>query len=562
MFFLIFLLISTICPSYTKALDSIQHLFSEEPHQDNAYEPNAKKRRIYTQKELDDLCKGIDYDSDNESEIATQPITDIKKDEISASPMPYADITSLLDGVNFEFDENDESSPAQSQLELGAPQAVMLPRSLKARFAELLFDGHNSLIAIASAINAETKCIDLSFYEMDTHIKHSSGSNKFNPILCALYNKKGCDVEANILINRKMHFHKLSLVELLMSCACKVKISDTRITRHESNADHSLHQKIYLFANAYQGEPVCFISSQNPTDHSILGQHNSMLMLSGPELYAQLKKRFKLLFTHYSKTVDEINGISKTELLEAQSASKVFEASLKKLEKVPTFLDYKHAIELTPETKVILLKTPLEKDRGDEIVDQIEKIIDESTVKIYFMHRSLTDAKIVHALIRAKKRGVNIHVLLDKSSVITCDNKVEQIGYHAMITLHEAIKDTRDCSLGFLIHPGGTGRILHDKTLACEDNYLVAVGSWNSTGNSTLYSCELTAICKGNKELYEQITKKFIELKNYTDDSDNTFYRSSQEIIDHIEKNRLASRLPLTPLKLSRSYSYRINNWN
>lgn len=587
MYIIIFFLICTV---YTYSAETALLQFVTEKsvsNASNAEEPAAKKIIELTQAEIDEiphlslndqkystqalavqqesqasnvsispqeiayLCEGFDADAEDD-EYFTQPFSSGRESQTTilySTPEELAYLAEALASVDDEDKDEITETTVQTQ------QLDIVPRELKPRFAQLIFNGYDSIEAISSAINAETKCLDLSFYELSAKITQGLSEN-YNPILCALYNKK--DTTKNILLDRGILQKNPDLGSLFLVCECNLKESSQQLTMHAAAFDHSLHQKIYLFETAYQGDPVCFISTQNPTDHSISKQYNTTLMISGVELYTELKKRFDLLFTTYANPIKSRTHASKAEHSNPAYTLESFEFEATRTNALlPKLISTIQSIKLEPEVTTRLLATPLKESPGNDIVDEITTIIDREKTKLYFIHRSLTDAKVVHALIRAIRRDAAVHVIIDKASL---KNNKDHSAYLALTRLHQAIKDKPHCSLGVITN--AKSPMMHDKTLACENegNGLIATGSWNSTGNSTRNACEVTTVCTGNSALYEQIKKKFIELKNGVDYLDQPFYQSSKDIMSYLESAQPSKVSSPTDISLTKTNSYIINN--
>jgi phosphatidylserine/phosphatidylglycerophosphate/cardiolipin synthase-like enzyme len=431
---------------------------------------------------------------------------------------------------------------------------VAVPAQITPRYAQLIFNGYSSMVAIASAINAEQKGLYFSFYEANELIKNNT---EYSPIIRSLLRKQDDPIAKQALVDKKNYEKNDIFAAVLMHCKCTVKRSNSKITKHSSQYDHLLHQKIYLFENAYQGEPVCFIGSHNPTDHSISKQHNSMLMITGEELFAQLKDRFDLLFQHHATPVDDIK-LTDESIENFEDEKKLPE------DVIPQEIDMSKAVKLPPDAEISLLKTPLTQDPGREIIDTIVDLINNEDEELYYVHYRLTDAKIVYALRDAMDRGVNVHIMIDDSGLERDEGYLtHRTGHLAMKKLQEKVVNLPNCSFGVITQK--LRLMLHDKTLACKNNGegVVVIGSWNSTGNSTLYSCEATAVCKGSNELFEQIKTEFDRLKrlkNGNHQAAQAFYQTSESLMSNVSFSQKFT--PFSEHKAAAaSHSYSINNW-
>lgn len=467
-------------------------------------------------------------------------------------------VDEITQGVKkYHFDEQGPSnysdssaneSDDESEEEAASPA---LPVTVTPRHAQLLFDGYGSMVAIASAINAETAGLYFSFYELSPYLSKPAFEDSFNPIISSLYQKRAEDIERNILLDKENE----RTTAILQKCTCTTKRAKQGLTKHHSLYAHALHQKIYLFQNAYKGEPVCFIGSHNPTQSSVTSQHNSMLMISGNEVYEQLKRRFDILFSDYADETEKykLSKHAKTEFLQKNTDPSI-----------PSTINDSDVIELAAGTELTLFKTPLAEDDGDEIVDGIVELIDNEDEELYYMHYRLTDAKIVYALRKAISRGVDVHIMIDDSGLaIDHQSNIHKTGHLAFKKLHELMAQNPHCSLGVITR--GASLMLHDKTLACKNNGegLIVVGSWNTTGSSTRYSCETSISCEGNALLYEKIKQEFERLKTLKINSSpasSTYYQSSEALM-----NDAAFKARLTAYADHKqsvsSNSYKINNW-
>lgn len=488
--------------------------------------------------------------------------------EIALQELQHSEKTPGKAKSKIKIIDESKAEAASAAVEEKKP-ILSVSKTIKPRYGQLIFDGYQCMAMIASAINAETKGLYFSLYEISPYLTDASKEDSLNPIISALYTKRDAIPTKKVLLNKKtLSLNKRMseaqinyaqknhaaavekqrlLVALLNTCKCRSKESKEEITKNRANFSHTLHQKIYLFENAYQGEPVCFIGSHNPTDDSTKHQHNSMLMLTGLDLYTDLKARFDVLFKHYATRTHK-DKLTLEE--ESTFSNKIVNHN------IPQINDPSLTMELSPSTKIKLLKTPLAEDDGDEIVDAIVNLIDKEKDELFFIHRNLTDKKIVDALCRAVDREVAVHIIINHDGLRSDVTKNSPTSL-AFKKLHKAMDDVPKCSFGIMKKKDFF--LLHDKTLACRNkgDGIVVIGSWNATGNSTRNCCEASVVCKKNSALYEKIKSEFDQLKIKKTSTGEFFYETSKELMrEKIFKAAINGSAPDTSAYNS------INNWS
>jgi phosphatidylserine/phosphatidylglycerophosphate/cardiolipin synthase-like enzyme len=129
----------------------------------------------------------------------------------------------------------------------------------------------------------------------------------------------------------------------------------------------------------------------------------------------------------------------------------------------------------------------------DAIVQELNKARKEILVQAY----SFTADPLTYGLVEAKKRGVNVEVLLDRS------NEVEK--YSDMHILLEQ-------GLGPLIDADHA--IAHNKIMII-DQKMVITGSFNFTNQAEGENAENLLIIKGNSELIRQYRENFFHHKSH-----------------------------------------------
>lgn len=130
---------------------------------------------------------------------------------------------------------------------------------------------------------------------------------------------------------------------------------------------------------------------------------------------------------------------------------------------------------------------------------EIIALIDSAKTRIYFAIYTFTLRDIADALVRAKKRGVEVRGLVDSEQNAN--------SYGAPI-----IKILTDAGISVVTerHPTGNG-IMHIKLLVTEQAY--AFGSYNWTKSATTINDEILEIGTdtGLRQAYENILKKLLE---------------------------------------------------
>ncbi len=129
----------------------------------------------------------------------------------------------------------------------------------------------------------------------------------------------------------------------------------------------------------------------------------------------------------------------------------------------------------------------------DAIVQELNKARKEILVQAY----SFTSDPLTYGLVEAKKRGVNVDILLDRS------NEIEK--YSDMHILLEQ-------GLGPLIdadHP-----IAHNKIMII-DQKIVITGSFNFTNQAEGENAENLLIIKGNSDLVRRYRENFFHHKSH-----------------------------------------------
>jgi phosphatidylserine/phosphatidylglycerophosphate/cardiolipin synthase-like enzyme len=129
----------------------------------------------------------------------------------------------------------------------------------------------------------------------------------------------------------------------------------------------------------------------------------------------------------------------------------------------------------------------------------IVRELDSAKKEILVQAYSFTSKPIAKALVDAKKRGVNVEVVLDKSQ-----------------------RRERYTSADFLVHAGiptlidDRHAIAHNKIMIIDRNTLIT-GSFNFTKAAEEKNAENLLVLKGNQALVERYLRKFDEHKRHSE---------------------------------------------
>lgn len=138
--------------------------------------------------------------------------------------------------------------------------------------------------------------------------------------------------------------------------------------------------------------------------------------------------------------------------------------------------------------------------------DAIEREIDRAEREILVAMYSFTSSQLAWALVRAKKRGVEVKVVVDPSQVENRFSKVEFLknrGIKVKVDLFHLIKSERRLEK----YPSN----MHHK-FAVIDRKVVITGSYNWTAYAEKYNDEDCLIFTDAQELAELYVKKFFKL--------------------------------------------------
>ena len=124
----------------------------------------------------------------------------------------------------------------------------------------------------------------------------------------------------------------------------------------------------------------------------------------------------------------------------------------------------------------------------------IERTIGKAEHSVDVAAYSFTSQKVANALIDAHRRGVDVHVLLDKG----------QGKRH-----YRAIKELQDA--GIPIRINSHYAIMHDKYLIIDDK-TVETGSFNYTASAEKRNAENVVVIKNNKKLAAQFMQNWQKL--------------------------------------------------
>jgi phosphatidylserine/phosphatidylglycerophosphate/cardiolipin synthase-like enzyme len=130
----------------------------------------------------------------------------------------------------------------------------------------------------------------------------------------------------------------------------------------------------------------------------------------------------------------------------------------------------------------------------EALLKEIQKSRREILVQAY----SFTSDPLTEALVEAKKRGVHVEVILDKS------NEVERYS-ELHIFLEKGLAPLVDSEHA----------IAHNKIMII-DQKVIATGSFNFTNQAELHNAENLMIIKGNPELVQQYRQNFFAHKAHS----------------------------------------------
>jgi len=130
------------------------------------------------------------------------------------------------------------------------------------------------------------------------------------------------------------------------------------------------------------------------------------------------------------------------------------------------------------------------------IMSMIINEINNAKKSIQIQAYSFTSTEIIHALINAKQRGVDVRIILDKSNV-TGDDKDNPRGQKEKELLDSIV------SSGILVKIDSDFQIAHSKVMII-DGIDVITGSFNFTYSAEHNNAENCLLLHGNKQLADQ----------------------------------------------------------
>lgn len=135
------------------------------------------------------------------------------------------------------------------------------------------------------------------------------------------------------------------------------------------------------------------------------------------------------------------------------------------------------------------------------------ELIDKTEHKIYAAVYMLTEKKIAHALVKAKKRGVDVQIVIDKTSMENSFGKGNFLRAHDIDVFVYKPKQLKS-------NHGTYSSLMHHK-FALLDNVLWT-GSFNWTKTANLNNQENVIITdrEDNPEIYQQFEQQFSVLKD------------------------------------------------
>lgn len=428
-------------------------------------------------------------------------------------------------------------------------QAQTLTKQVKIRPAYAFFRPEAINTVISQAILHETKSLKMSIYDAVAEGNYMG----FNPILKSLATR-----QKSAIPNMQSLMCKTKLSETSKSgefCAylnqLGVKVKETQNLFKEDGevvdlgVKDILHQKFYLFKDAYQGKPMALIGSFNPTKHANTPyQLNNMVMLAIPSIYNGLNQRFNNVF----------KGKSTDANYEFDEEQKI--PQIKK--KQNYFEQFKLSTENTD--NVELLKTPLNSD-GIKISDKIIESINKEEKEITIMQYQFSHARIVSALCRAAKRGVKINLMINDSIICSDAQKIREknnASAFAIFRLYSTLKknsSTDQIKLVGNLEPNSSGLILHNKCFLMHSQNEVITGSFNCSGNSDLFAMEANVSIK-DPEILQQFIKEKDYIEKRAKDRKELKVIDDQFITDNPSfLSRQEYRNAIT------NYSYKVNGW-
>lgn len=442
--------------------------------------------------------------------------------------------------VLFSLALGSEDRSVEGLVDKTATLALSPSKEITPRLAHALFRPEAINDVIFNAIYAENKAVRMSLYEAKestttklvlaaiNHQRNLSASGlKELPSLRALVCGKS--------LENKDYFHDFCVS--LLRRGVKVRQSNN-VLQINTNKE-TLHQKFWLFDDAYQGRPIALIGSFNPTAHANAPyQFNNLAMVAIPNIVTELRKRFNLIFNQRSEAIT-------TKLKSIKPKTNYTEEDIDEI----SFDEYN--LRTTDTDKVKLLKSPLW-DTQQSISEEIIDAIDNEQEAITFMHFQFSHAGVAKALARAIKRGVKVELLVDRAVL----SKDEPKNWHhcaalAMQLVYSEIYKSTNGSYIKLIgnEPPKSGYrpgyMLHNKCGCFHGSKRVITGSWNCSGNSDLFCVEANISVEGDEEFYQQFINEKQDILNKAEnmrevtDIDSDYMKQNSSFLDmqkHKEK--------------------------
>jgi len=171
-------------------------------------------------------------------------------------------------------------------------------------------------------------------------------------------------------------------------------------------------------------------------------------------------------------------------------------------------------------------KSPLLKDYDsistyfgpkENLGEQLIKLINLSEKNIYGAFYSLELIKVASALIDAKKRGVKVHLVMDRGRTNSLRSQ------YTLLRKHISIKATRQ--------PRG---LMHNK-FCVFDNKVIWTGSYNPTHNGTYYNNNNVVVIN-SEVLAKDFINEFYRISGSLDYKDHRQHITEEEIVAFFSK--------------------------
>lgn len=150
---------------------------------------------------------------------------------------------------------------------------------------------------------------------------------------------------------------------------------------------------------------------------------------------------------------------------------------------------------LTTTPALTEIKVYFSPEQGENILSILQEAIQGAKERIYILIYSFTLDELADALIKAKDRGIEVKIIMDKTQAEGSSSVDERL---------------REAGINVKIQGGSKGGYMHIKMMVVDD--MLMTGSYNWSGNATNKNDENFLVITNEKEVLESHLVKFNQL--------------------------------------------------